>query len=136
MSTRITHNFSMEEFACRDGTPYPSEWVPHRLRPLCLDLEVIRGHIGGPLYITSGYRTPDYNAAIRGARRSQHLEGRAADIFSPASNAQHLSRVIHGLYRRGEFNHIHAIGSYPTFVHVDVRPSSRLVTWGGSRILS
>lgn len=36
---------------------------------------------GRPLVIRSGYRSQATNAAVGGARYSQHLYGRAADIF-------------------------------------------------------
>lgn len=43
-------------------------------------LERIRGRVGRPLTIVSGYRSPAHNRAVHGARRSQHLVGKAADI--------------------------------------------------------
>jgi len=35
----------------------------------------------GPLHITSGYRSPELNGAIGGARGSQHMKGEAADLI-------------------------------------------------------
>lgn len=134
--TKITHNFSLEEFACRDGEAYPSGWVTDRLRPLCLDLEIIRESLSGPIYITSGYRTPDYNAAIGGARFSQHIQGRAADIYLPEVPAYRVQKIVRGLLQRDELHHIKGLGYYPSFTHVDIRPSPRLVVWNGSRIIS
>lgn len=43
-------------------------------------LERIRSAIGKPLQIVSGYRSPSHNRAVGGARRSYHLQGRAADL--------------------------------------------------------
>ena len=45
-------------------------------------LQAIRNEFG-PLIITSGYRTPEYNAQIGGGINSQHLLGLAADIDIP-----------------------------------------------------
>lgn len=132
MPSRITHNFSLEEFACRDGTPYPMEWIHDRLRFLCQDLEVIRASLRTPIYINSGYRTPDYNASIGGARRSQHLEGRAADIRAVGVPSSWAFNHIRGLIQRGELQHIKGLGGYQTFTHVDIRPG-RLVVWHGTR---
>lgn len=42
--TAIDH-FPSEEFACHDGTPYPSEWVDDRLAQLKSTLEIIRAGI-------------------------------------------------------------------------------------------
>lgn len=49
---------------------------------LVLVLERIRMLRGRPLTIVSGYRSPETNRAVGGARSSQHLYGRAVDIPS------------------------------------------------------
>ena len=36
-----------------------------------------------PIQITSGYRCPKLNGAVKGASNSQHMEGEAADITIP-----------------------------------------------------
>ena len=77
---RVTPHFSLADFACHDGTPYPVQWIDARLRPLCELLEIVRGRFGAPVTVISGYRTPAHNRRVQGARRSQHVEGRAADI--------------------------------------------------------
>lgn len=46
-------------------------------------LEPTRQHFGLPIQITSGFRSPDLNKAVKGATNSQHLEGEAADITIP-----------------------------------------------------
>ena len=45
-------------------------------------LDKLRGEWGGPIIVTSGYRCKELNAAVGGARNSQHLKGQAADIVS------------------------------------------------------
>ena len=42
-----------------------------------------RQHFGLPIQITSGYRCPKLNGAVKGASNSQHMEGEAADITIP-----------------------------------------------------
>jgi len=62
----ITPHFKLSEFACKDGTPYPVEWVDERLVPLCQIDEVIRDYLGGhSMTILCGYRTPGYNEKLR-----------------------------------------------------------------------
>ena len=46
-------------------------------------LEPTRQHFGMPIQVTSGYRCPQLNAAVKGAANSQHLAGEAADITIP-----------------------------------------------------
>ena len=45
------------------------------------DFLTIREHFGKPVHITSGYRTAAHNAAVGGSKSSQHLLGRAADLY-------------------------------------------------------
>ena len=43
-------------------------------------LDPLREWWGKPLIVSSGYRCPELNAAIKGSRTSQHMSGQAADI--------------------------------------------------------
>jgi uncharacterized protein YcbK (DUF882 family) len=130
--SKLTEHFSLEEFRCRDGTPYPAQWIDSRLQPLCAVLEVIRAEFDRPLIVNSGYRTEEYNRRIGGARLSQHVQGRAADIRVGGINpARVLARVLQ-LYNDGLIL-IGGLGDYPTFTHVDIRPVNRLARWSGSR---
>lgn len=62
-----------------DNTPTPeasvalSNLVTHVLDPL-------REMYGKPITVNSGYRCPKLNAAVGGAKTSQHMRGEAADI--------------------------------------------------------
>jgi hypothetical protein len=43
-------------------------------------LDPIRSLYGKPIYVNSGFRCPTLNKVVGGAKNSQHLEGKAADI--------------------------------------------------------
>ena len=59
----------------------PTEPELANLRALCSAiLDPLREAIGGPIKVTSGYRGPALNSHIGCAKKSQHLDGRAADI--------------------------------------------------------
>lgn len=143
---KITPHFSIKEFACKDGTPYPAKWIDWRLRPLCMLLEIVRKNVGGPIVIVSGYRTADYNRRIHGARQSRHVEGDAADIQRPGMTATQLHARILALDLRGDGAWLGAVdvpgawlgglGLYPRWVHVDIRPTTRLVRWTGGRTIA
>jgi hypothetical protein len=48
-------------------------------------LEQVRALLGGkPILVSSGYRSPKLNAAVKGARNSEHLQGLAVDFRCPA----------------------------------------------------
>lgn len=86
---RLTRNFTLDEFeasetAARRGidNQAPPE-VVNALMYTAQALEVVRRELGHPIIITSGYRSPELNAAIGGSANSQHMKGQAADIIVP-----------------------------------------------------
>jgi len=132
---KVSEHFDSHEFAQHEGhglpaLDYPVEWIETRLTPLCKALEVIRRACGGAqVKILSGYRSPAYNAAIGGAAKSQHMEGRAADIEVVGVAPERVHALCLDLYHRGDLL-IGGLGKYPSFTHVDVRGGA-LVTWQG-----
>ena len=55
------------------------------MQALCENvLEPLRQQFGEPVYISSGYRCPALNKAVKGATASQHMKGEAADIYIKA----------------------------------------------------
>jgi len=58
----------------------PDILVRENLLELCRHvLQPLRDYIG-PVNVSSGYRCPELNKAVGGAKNSQHLFGQAADI--------------------------------------------------------
>ena len=43
-------------------------------------LDPARETLGSPITVTSGYRSPELNSAVRGSKTSQHMKGQAADL--------------------------------------------------------
>lgn len=86
---QLSEHFSFEEMiasevAARkwiDNTPPVS--LDLNLRHLCERLEDVRMLLGAPIFITSGYRSPDLNRAVGGQTNSAHLYGLAADFICP-----------------------------------------------------
>lgn len=77
----LSPHFTLAELTVTStGLPnVPSPAHVEALRALCLQaLEPWRAVVG-PIRITSGYRSPEVNAAIRGSKTSQHMRGEAAD---------------------------------------------------------
>jgi uncharacterized protein YcbK (DUF882 family) len=120
--------------ACKDETPYPDRWRNSRAVPLAYEFELIREAAGGlPLRVGSAYRTESWNRKVGGSARSQHVQGRALDIYPSRGNTNvDLLLVVMDVARRGD-SKIKGIGLYPWGVHVDIRPGTRLARWGGSR---
>jgi len=130
-------HLSWSELACKDEahTPYPEEWRETRAVTLATEFEAIRAAVGAPVRIGSGYRTPAHNRAVGGSKASQHMEGRALDLYPPTGMSIGRLYLICRDRARVEESAIGGIGRYPTFVHIDVRPmvNGRLILWQGSR---
>lgn len=79
----LSSHFSMGELTTtsRDLENKPDAAQTAALVALCVRaLEPIRALLGVPLRVTSGFRSAAVNKAIKGAAKSQHLLGEAADI--------------------------------------------------------
>ena len=75
----LTPHFRLEEMVPA-GTLVPMD-VLSNLKRLCETcLEPARVALGYPLRVTSGWRPPAKNAEVGGAKASDHLTGRAADV--------------------------------------------------------
>ena len=69
------------------------DWVVENLQATAENVfQPCREHFGVPIYVSSGYRSPELNKAIGGSLRSQHMEGRAldldCDVFGEITNAE------------------------------------------------
>lgn len=86
MATRLTKNFTLEEFAVTTHEDLQAanleEARQHvgKLQVVAEDLQVVRDHFGKPIIVTSGYRGPTLNGLIGGSPTSQHLEAEAVDF--------------------------------------------------------
>ena len=115
---RLAPDFKVREFRCKDGTD--TVMVDETLTVV---LQCIREHFGKPVTITSGYRTPAHNAAVGGAKSSQHLLGRAADIRVAGVSVEDVAAYTESLMPDWG-----GVGRYPAkagraagWVHVDTR---------------
>lgn len=121
---RISNNFRMREFSVSVSYPHLAKGVPVEFQPnvraLVLNLlQPICDATGWICQISSGYRSPELNKAVGGAKTSQHLRGEASDnIFKNTiriPSYEVLKKVVElGL----DFDQMIA---YPTFVHLSYR---------------
>jgi len=100
-SIKLTQNFCLDEFtisqvAERHGYKnIPNEKQIENLRLLCVNvLQPLREIIKVPIFINSGFRCFDVNAAVGGKSNSQHLDGKAADIIVPSMNLSDVFNII------------------------------------------
>lgn len=92
--------FEFSQTAVREGIdntiPPELETNAARLSFFLADLEILLGTAGLParIEISSGYRSPRLNSAVKGARNSDHMSARAADISVVGIKPIDLSRFI------------------------------------------
>jgi len=115
----LTTNFTLEEFACKDGAPVPPELMAN-VTKLAGQLQILRGNLGESIHVNSGYRTPAYNKKAGGKTASQHLQAKAADITCKSKPPKQLAAFIEKLISQGVLK-LGGMGVYPGFVHVDIR---------------
>ena len=85
-------------------------------------LDPARERYGRKVTVNSGYRCPELNSVIRGATRSQHLRGEAADLTTeagPQGNLE-LARIIVALGRFDQLilENVPGTNLLPGWIHV------------------
>lgn len=116
---KLTENFNLIEFHCKDGTRVPYENLINVYK-LSLELQKIREQIKVPIHINSAYRTPEHNKKVGGVENSYHLQGLAADISTKQFTPEKLYNIISEMIN----NKIIIEGGlflYPGFIHYDIR---------------
>lgn len=112
---KITENFSITEFHCKDGVRVPYGYVHNCIYIACI-LQLLRDCLGVPIYINSAYRTYSHNLAIGGSKKSNHLQALAVDIRQDLHDNKKFYNMLQefialGLIPAGELIY------YETFIH-------------------
>lgn len=83
------------------------------------NLNFLREKFGKPIYINSAYRTPSVNKHVGGAKRSLHLQGRAADIRpKDLQDLEQLWSIVCSYDK--EYGCLSEKIKYPTFIHIAI----------------
>ena len=118
---QVATNFKLNEYV----------WIPERNqdRYIYIDSEIaqhaqeLRDGWGGPLVLTSTYRSPEYNAAINGAFFSRHMYGDAVDV---KANNETMAFDLYNLAKFLEVSYLDAadrtiVGRNTPWIHIDDR---------------
>lgn len=99
----LTPHFTLDEFtnsqtAAREGidNSLPDNLLPTAIRT-AQGLELVRTLLNShSVLISSGYRSPELNAAVKGSKTSQHMLAEAADITVPTygTPAQVVASIV------------------------------------------
>lgn len=115
---KLTNNFTLSEFN-KHNSPLTSE-VQGNITRLAHNLQMLRDYLDAGIKVTSGYRSPEVNAKVGGAKKSTHLTGKAADIKVSGYTPKQVYNSIEALIEMGRMEQ-GGLGLYPTWVHYDIR---------------
>jgi uncharacterized protein YcbK (DUF882 family) len=112
LSLNLSPHFTKAEFACKCGCGF-CDVDP----ALITGLESLRLNLNRPILINSGCRCAAHNAAQGGAKNSQHVQGKAADIKVSGLTARELYAFCVLVPQLRGFG----VSDKGGFVHVDTR---------------
>ena len=104
----------------------PSQAVVDKLTALIENvLDPLREAWGAPIIVTSGYRSPALNRAVKGAPTSQHVLGEAADIHT-VSDTKEDNKKLYELIKKLKLPVDQCINEYDdNWIHVSYGPRHR-----------
>ena len=108
---KVGKHFKVREFACKDGSQVV--FIDDYLVSI---LDILRNQVEKPVYINSGYRTPEWNKKCNGAKYSYHMRGMAADIRVEGMTAKQVANKLNEIIPDEC-----GIIVYKSWVHFDVR---------------
>ena len=114
-----------QHFADARVTQQPGVDVDHVNEAALTKFAGLQSRFGQQLTINSGYRDPDHNQAVGGARNSQHLHGNALDISTTGMSHEQVLDLIAKASAEG----FGGIGVYDNSIHVD---TGNRRAWGPS----
>lgn len=124
----LTPHFTLAELthsqtAAREGLDNtPSAEMVDALRKTAELLERVRALLGKPILVSSGYRSPLVNRAVRGAAHSAHMLGCAADFSCPAFGSP--LKICHAI-AASDISFDQLIHEYRAWVHIAWAPHPR-----------
>lgn len=122
-SPKNVTNFKYSEMEYFDRIP--KDLIPNADKVL-QNLQVLRDACGKPITIMSGYRSPERNESVGGAKKSQHMEGNAVDIKVKGMKPEDVAKLVEKLIADGKMAQ-GGLGIYPRetdelgWIHYDTR---------------
>jgi hypothetical protein len=86
---QLSAHFTLDEFTRSDTAERlgidntPDTEALENLMLTAGKMEAVRELLGKPIIVSSGYRSPELNAAVGGSKQSHHTQGLACDFTCP-----------------------------------------------------
>lgn len=116
---QLTEHFSLAELTItevRNVDNTPNDQQLQNLRRLAEFLEDLRVVLGKPILINSGFRSLAVNTAVGGAKKSQHMEGCAADIRVPGMTPHEVVVAVRG----SKLKYQQVIREFDRWTHISI----------------
>ena len=138
-----TEHFTYLDFISSGDVAAKTNGIPRKywanLQTLMERLETVTAAMNGAeIIVRSGYRSPEYNRKVGGAKYSQHLYAKAADIYIK-DHAVKCSDLANRIYFDDDLKGLfggYGLGS-DTNVHLDIRkrsnPLKPAIWWYGKK---
>lgn len=115
----FTSYFAARRNGVRNSVPPKKLWP--NILPTLRVVDALRESLGKPCTILSSYRSPDYNRAVGGATKSQHLDFNALDITFDGVSPVRVHAVLKSWRDQGKFSGGLGLYRQSGFVHIDTR---------------
>lgn len=96
----------------------PTKEVVENLKKVMYILDMVRVHIGKPIFVNSGYRCKKLNEMVGGVQNSMHTKGLAADLRT--KEKEDINIMFEFLKRNQKKFKIIELIKYKTFIHIGV----------------
>lgn len=96
----------------------PTKEVAENLKKVMYILDMVRVHMGKPIFVNSGYRCKKLNEMVGGVQESMHTKGLAADFRT--EKREDINRMFEFLKENQKKFKIAELLNYKTFIHIGV----------------
>ena len=121
MTTKVSKYFTLEEMifsqtAARQGIDNsPCTGILSAIAFTAFEMDKVRELLGHPVIVSSGYRSPELNAAIGGSPTSSHMNGEAVDFTCPGFGTV---REVFDAIRKSDLEFDQLIVEFGRWVHM------------------
>lgn len=129
---QLSPHFSLEEMTLSEtGVRHHADNTPdaehlERLTRTCAKMEQVRDLLGAAISVSSGYRSPEVNALVGGAKNSAHVLGYAVDFnCRQVGPPLVVAKVLKEARQKGLLKYDQLIHEFGSWAHISFDPQAR-----------